>query len=96
MKLQAYTFTISYVPASKVIIADLLSRKPYMGKEDLDEQSDDYGCNAISLASSSVALAHGEENDGDIQLKELQEVAENCTEYQHIIEGFRKSRIKMI
>ena len=94
LKLQAYTFTISYVPAAKVILADLLSRKPYMGADQLNEPTEDYGCNAISLASSSVALSHGEENDGDIQLKELQAAAENCTEYQHIIEGFRKYKDK--
>ena len=41
LKLQAYTFTISYVPAAKVILADLLSRKPYKGKDQLDEPSED-------------------------------------------------------
>ena len=61
-----------------------------MGKDDLNEPSEDYGCNAISLASSSVALAHGEENDGDIQLKELQDAADKCPEYQHIIACFKK------
>ena len=94
LKLQVYTFTISYVPAAKVILADLLSRKPYMGPEHLDEPAEDYGCNAISMASNSVALSHGEENDGDIQLQDLQNSAENCEEYQHIIAGFRKYKDK--
>ena len=90
LKLQAYTFTISYMPATKVILADLLSRKPYMGTDELNEAPEDYGCNAISLASSSVALSHGEKNDGGIQLQELQAAADACPEYPHIIEGFRK------
>ena len=54
------------------------------------EVPEDYGCNAISLTCNSIALAHGEENEGDIQLRELQAAADSCSEYQHIIEGFRK------
>ena len=65
-----------------------------MGEDQLNEPPEDYGCNAISLASSSVALSHGEENDGDIQLQELQSAADACPEYQHIIEGFRKYKDK--
>ena len=61
-----------------------------MGASEISETPEDYGCNAISMSTNSVALSHGEENAGDIQLQELQAAADSCPEYQHIIEGYRK------
>ena len=56
LKFPNYDFTISYVPAAKVILVDLLSRKPYMGARDQADEPEDYGCNAISLGCSSITL----------------------------------------
>ena len=90
LKLQIYDFSITYVPAKKVILADLLSRRPCFG--DKQEESEDYGCNSITAGWSSITLDHGGENDGDIQLQELKDCAAKCDEYQHLIKCFNMYR----
>ena len=72
------------VPAAKMILADLLSRKPCMGDRTEQEEIDNFGCNAISIGYNTVALNH----DVDIQLAKLQNSAAECAEYQHLIKSF--------
>ena len=88
LKLQNYTFKINHVPGAKVILANLLSRQPYLRNREENDEAEDLCCNAISAGCSSIALAHGEENETDIQMKELTQAAENCEEYQHNIKSF--------
>ena len=66
LKLQIYDFSITYVPAKHVILADVLSRRPYFGDKGTQEEPDDFGCNAITVGCSSITLDHGGDNDGDI------------------------------
>ena len=66
LKLQIYDFSITYVPAKHVILADVLSRRPYFGDKGTQEEPDNYGCNAITVGCSSITLDHGGDNDGDI------------------------------
>ena len=56
---QNHNSKTSYMVTAKVILADLPSRRPHIGTQEINEAPKSYGNNAISLTSSSVVRYQG-------------------------------------